>query len=114
MQLKPLTSHVQKNTSHGMRYCTNWTTTSTTRTSHDDIEKFVQAAMLVGHEIDPIKYFKGSNAFWDGESRVKVINVASNGENDCYGHGLVLLQVSYKRLCLNVVKSTIEVHQILY
>lgn len=81
---------------------------------HGDIGKFVQASMLVGYKIDPKSYFKGSRALWDGESPVKLMNIAFNGEKDSHGHDLVLLQVSYKRLSLDMVKNLSQVLRILY
>ena len=80
----------------------------------NDIGNFFQAAMLVGHEIDSIKYFKGSNAVWDGTPQVKLMTVATNGDKDCYEHDLVLLQDSYERLCLGMLKGAVELHKILY
>ncbi|KAJ5302295.1 hypothetical protein N7508_007158 [Penicillium antarcticum] len=80
----------------------------------NDIGRFVQAAMLVGDDIDPIRYFKGSDASWDEESRVKMIGVSLNGEKDRHGRDLMLLQVLYGGLPLNMVKNATEVLQILY
>ena len=36
-----------------------------------------------------------AGSVWDGKSRVKVMTVAFNREKDCYGHDLVLFQVSF-------------------
>jgi hypothetical protein len=80
----------------------------------NDLGRFVQAAILVGHEINPIKYFKGSGTCWDGESPVKVISVLLIKGEDCHGHNLILLEVSYLRLCLKLVKNAIELLRILY
>ncbi|KAJ5932799.1 hypothetical protein N7516_007288 [Penicillium verrucosum] len=79
-----------------------------------DIAKFIQASMLVGYKIDPKSYFKGSCALWDGESPVKLMTVAFNGEKDSHGHDLVLLKVSYKRLSLDMVTNVTQVFRIVY
>lgn len=79
-----------------------------------DIGKFVQVAMLVGHGINPLKFFEGSEASWDWETPVKVLKVVFNGEKDFQDHNLVEVQVLYGKMALTIVKNATEVLRLFY
>ena len=79
-----------------------------------DLGKFVQIAVLIGREVNPIRFFEGSGARWDGESAVMVKNVDIEDSEDCDGHPFTRLVVSYRGSTLNVVKRIVDLVQLVY
>lgn len=77
-----------------------------------DFGRFVQAAVLNGHDISPIKYFKGVNVPWARKYPVRVTGVEVREE--FHGRPLVWMRVSHWRMELDLIKSTDELLELLY
>jgi hypothetical protein len=77
-----------------------------------ELGKYVQIAILVGHEIDPEKYLKGSGAIWDGKSPMKLMDIAL--KEDPQGHHMIQATVYYWRFNASVVKTIAEMYELLY
>lgn len=81
-----------------------------------DLGRFVQAAILNGHNIDPEKFFKDSGADWDKgkEFIVKVTQTSFVDLKDSYNNRLVYMGVSGPGFSLSVAKNTTELLKLLY
>jgi hypothetical protein len=77
-----------------------------------ELGKYVQIAVLVGHEIDPEKYLKGSQAIWDGKSPIKLMDIAL--KEDPQGHHMIQAAVHYWGFNAGVVKNIAEMYELLY
>jgi len=75
---------------------------------------YIQCAVLVGHEINPKKFFEGSDARWDGKSPMILIdiNCAEHGSRD--GHPIVEVKVVYRGDHITVAKDVTELLKLLY
>jgi hypothetical protein len=77
-----------------------------------DLGKFVQIAVLVGHNIVPEKFFAGSAAEWDGESLLEIKEIYEfQGNNGCV---LVRLRAFYLGTDLYVTKPVDEIIRMFY
>lgn len=77
-----------------------------------DLGKFVQIAVLVGHEIVPEKVFAASAAKWDGESLLEIKEIQEFQDNN---EGvLVRLRAYYLGTELYVTKPVDEIVRMFY
>lgn len=79
-----------------------------------ELGKYVQIAVLVGHEIDPNKYLNGSGAIWDERSLMTLMDIALSTEENTWGHRVIQANVSYQGFNACVIKSIAELYQLLY
>lgn len=81
-----------------------------------DFGRFVQAAVLVGYQIDPEKFFKGSNVFCDQQKQfgVSVIEVSVLDKAESHKNWSVCMEGCYRGEYFSLVKSTTELLKLLY
>jgi hypothetical protein len=79
-----------------------------------DLGRYIQIAVLVGHEIDPNKYLGGSGAEWDTKSLMKLVDIALVEKGNSQGHQMIYAEVFYCGFSVRVVKNFKELQQLLY
>lgn len=79
-----------------------------------DLGKYIQIAVLVGHEVNPKKYFKGSDAIWDSKSPMTLVDIALIRNEDSHGNHMIRTKVSYQAFDAGVVKDVVELQCLFY
>lgn len=81
---------------------------------HSALGSYVQCAILVGHEISAWKFFQGSDAIWNGETQMKLIDIECMEQRSRQGHPIVKVEVSYGRFSIQVCRSVAELPQLFF